>query len=387
MSMDDKRRARQMTKEGVEAARAGNLQAALPRLQQAVQLDREYPEGWYWLGRYLDDPQQQIVCMQRALQLRPDYDKAQQALEVLQQSYQPEPEPTPEDDDLFLMDDQDADDPFADLRMEAEQPASSSSSGTGSRLSVIGGRLSDPLGGQVNVDEIRDGLTEQFTGENRRALLRAWWAALVYDHHNSYEAFRGRMNPIISGLTMAITLAAMPIVVVLVAVIALVIDSGGGIEIGELFEFIFRGLIGGVLLAIQTVVALYAASFVSSTIAHNQYNSEATTGQHFSMTSLFIVPLTLLIGFFAILSIIFGLLFSTSSNILFAISTTTFALLIFFVSQYVFSNIAIHKLNFWRGILVSFATILAFSVAWAWLLPITSPLLGDVFGPFLGAGF
>jgi hypothetical protein len=77
------RPAESLLHQGIEAARAGNEDLARRHLVQAVRLDAQLTDGWFWLGLMIDDPRKQLRCMRRVLYLDPTHQYAREAIEQL----------------------------------------------------------------------------------------------------------------------------------------------------------------------------------------------------------------------------------------------------------------------------------------------------------------
>jgi tetratricopeptide (TPR) repeat protein len=69
--------------QGIAAAKAGRLDEARRRLQQALQADRSNVLAWLWLSSVVDDPDQKRICLQNVLHLEPDNPLARSGLAAL----------------------------------------------------------------------------------------------------------------------------------------------------------------------------------------------------------------------------------------------------------------------------------------------------------------
>jgi len=344
--MADPRKARQLAKEGIQLAREGNVKEALPRLQQAVQLDDQFAEGWFWLAYFTQDTSKQIDYLNRSLALKPDYERARELLSRI------EPQAT--------TDATDDDDPFADLDIPS-QP--SSGSGVAMPQVDVGGAIAD--------------VRSQFTGENRRKLLEAWRSALMFDSEKSYETYRGRTNPITTAILVALIFALSPLVLLILVYLL----NGGGGDFGDFVEFLLRLFFGSLLLGVQTVIAFYAASATTAFVARLRFESEVSTNEQFGLSGLYFIPLTLLIVVGLALVFIFLWLLDTlgisTRNFSPALSYTPFAVFIFFIAHTIFSNVAIHRVKSWPAVMLTIAENVVFGLVFAWLLPITAPFISD----------
>ncbi|MBL8094177.1 MAG: hypothetical protein JNL73_08400 [Anaerolineales bacterium] len=87
---------RELLKEGIASAKAGDHAHALVVLQEVVEHFPRSIEGWLWLGLVVEEPGDAEECFQRVLVLDPKHKQAREYLEALKQGHAPEmPAPTP----------------------------------------------------------------------------------------------------------------------------------------------------------------------------------------------------------------------------------------------------------------------------------------------------
>jgi hypothetical protein len=79
---------------GMKAARRGHKEPARKLLSQVVQADPANEQGWLWLARVVDQPEQQQKCLERVLQINPQNQWAAEQLQALQAPPTP-PAPPP----------------------------------------------------------------------------------------------------------------------------------------------------------------------------------------------------------------------------------------------------------------------------------------------------
>lgn len=72
-----------LLQEGIQAARAGDLERARAILRRAVQADPASEESWWWLGQCLTAADQRAYCFKRTLALNPGHEGARRSLEAL----------------------------------------------------------------------------------------------------------------------------------------------------------------------------------------------------------------------------------------------------------------------------------------------------------------
>lgn len=71
-------------RDGVNAVRQGDLTTARKLLTQSLKLNGNNENAWVWLARTFNEPEQQIKCLQRALNINPTDTKVQAAISNLQ---------------------------------------------------------------------------------------------------------------------------------------------------------------------------------------------------------------------------------------------------------------------------------------------------------------
>jgi hypothetical protein len=69
-----------LIREGVAAARAGDLAEARELFQQVTEADPDNERGWLWLATVTNDPTEKRIYIENVLQINPDNDRAQQIL-------------------------------------------------------------------------------------------------------------------------------------------------------------------------------------------------------------------------------------------------------------------------------------------------------------------
>jgi len=79
---------------GMKAAKRGHKEPAQRLLGQVVQADPSNEQGWLWLSRVVDAPEQKAQCLERVIQLNPDNQWAVEQLNALQSEAAP-PEAAP----------------------------------------------------------------------------------------------------------------------------------------------------------------------------------------------------------------------------------------------------------------------------------------------------
>jgi tetratricopeptide (TPR) repeat protein len=74
-----------LVQQGIVAARAGRRDEALRLFRQALALDPNNFEAWLWRGGLAADPSEALACLQRAVALKPQDERARQGLAWAQQ--------------------------------------------------------------------------------------------------------------------------------------------------------------------------------------------------------------------------------------------------------------------------------------------------------------
>lgn len=90
MANDDARALRQ---QGIAAAKAGQRDGARALLQQAIRLEPANEAAWMWLASVARDQRERVFALQKLLELNPDNETAQRALEKLLAASGPETPP------------------------------------------------------------------------------------------------------------------------------------------------------------------------------------------------------------------------------------------------------------------------------------------------------
>jgi len=74
-------RAQELVARGIAAAEAGDKEQARIYLLRALAVDENNEEAWLWRGGLADDPQESVMCLERALAINPQSERAQEGLE------------------------------------------------------------------------------------------------------------------------------------------------------------------------------------------------------------------------------------------------------------------------------------------------------------------
>lgn len=77
--MPDK--AQELVERGIAAAYAGDKEGARIYFLQALEIDENNEEAWLWRGGLADDPQESVMCLERALAINPRSERAKEGLE------------------------------------------------------------------------------------------------------------------------------------------------------------------------------------------------------------------------------------------------------------------------------------------------------------------
>ncbi len=83
----------QLFKEAITAIRAGDKAAGREKLMKVIELNEFHEHAWMWLGATVDSDEERIICLENALTINPQNEKARQVLEKLR-SKQPASAPT-----------------------------------------------------------------------------------------------------------------------------------------------------------------------------------------------------------------------------------------------------------------------------------------------------
>lgn len=75
--------AQQRLAEAIEHGRAGRKSQAQVILAQLIKEDPRFADAWLWMAACFDDPQKQIYCLNKVLEINPQHPRARQALEKL----------------------------------------------------------------------------------------------------------------------------------------------------------------------------------------------------------------------------------------------------------------------------------------------------------------
>ncbi len=74
---------KELLRQGVEAARAGDRATARGFFEQVTEQDENNERGWFWLATVVDTDEERRICLTNVLRINPDNEKARQALEKL----------------------------------------------------------------------------------------------------------------------------------------------------------------------------------------------------------------------------------------------------------------------------------------------------------------
>lgn len=75
--------ARNLRRQGIAAAKAGQRDQGRMLLQQSLRLDPESEAAWIWLASLANDQRERLFCFQKVLELNPENETALQALEAM----------------------------------------------------------------------------------------------------------------------------------------------------------------------------------------------------------------------------------------------------------------------------------------------------------------
>lgn len=82
--MSENQDIRQLLREGVEAARAGDRATARDRFEQVTELDESNEQAWFWLASVVESDEEKRVCLENVLHINPDNERARQILDRLE---------------------------------------------------------------------------------------------------------------------------------------------------------------------------------------------------------------------------------------------------------------------------------------------------------------
>lgn len=81
-------------KRSIELIKSGDKQAAIPILKEILQANPNQENAWLWLYTCVDSIDQKKYCLKQVLRIHPDHEKAQKALQKLNDQYQTLPDPS-----------------------------------------------------------------------------------------------------------------------------------------------------------------------------------------------------------------------------------------------------------------------------------------------------
>lgn len=93
--MSEEQDIRQLMRDGIEAARAGDKATARDKFEQITELDENNEKAWFWLASVVETDEEKRVCLNNVLVINPDNERARQILERLQADDEPEDEVVP----------------------------------------------------------------------------------------------------------------------------------------------------------------------------------------------------------------------------------------------------------------------------------------------------
>lgn len=93
MSQED--RIKQLMREGIEAARAGDKAEARDKFEQVTELDEKNERAWFYLAQVVEADEEKRVCLENVLVINPDNEKARQQMDRLQSKLKAEEEVAP----------------------------------------------------------------------------------------------------------------------------------------------------------------------------------------------------------------------------------------------------------------------------------------------------
>jgi tetratricopeptide (TPR) repeat protein len=92
--MTDLVQAKELVRQGIAAAKAGQKDEAQQMLLQAVELDELNEQAWLWLSGLVETQEEKRICLENVLAINPDNKHAQAGLQWLQRNAPPQPPPS-----------------------------------------------------------------------------------------------------------------------------------------------------------------------------------------------------------------------------------------------------------------------------------------------------
>ncbi len=83
--MSEEQNVKQLLREGIEAARAGDKAAARAKFEEVTELDENNENAWLWLASVVETDEEKRVCLSNVLVINPANEKAQKMMEKLQE--------------------------------------------------------------------------------------------------------------------------------------------------------------------------------------------------------------------------------------------------------------------------------------------------------------
>ena len=82
-----------LLKEGISAARSGDVRRARTRLLQVLEQDRSNVRAWLWLSDVVEKPREKKLCLEQVLRIEPDHVAARYGLAYLRKEARTQKEP------------------------------------------------------------------------------------------------------------------------------------------------------------------------------------------------------------------------------------------------------------------------------------------------------
>lgn len=82
--MSEDQTIKDLLREGVEAARAGDKATAREKFEQVTDLDEDNERAWFWLASVVETDEERRVCLSNVLYINPENEKARQMMDKLE---------------------------------------------------------------------------------------------------------------------------------------------------------------------------------------------------------------------------------------------------------------------------------------------------------------
>ncbi|MBZ0304366.1 MAG: hypothetical protein K8J31_31810, partial [Anaerolineae bacterium] len=82
--MSQEEQVKQLLREGIEAARAGDRAKARDKFEQVTELDENNEKAWFYLAQVVETDDEKRVCLGNVLVINPDNEKARQQMDRLE---------------------------------------------------------------------------------------------------------------------------------------------------------------------------------------------------------------------------------------------------------------------------------------------------------------